>query len=51
MTTSLAHDGEGLGTLGLYEPKVRKLSAEAGFGRVRRAPLENPFNILDEIRP
>jgi 2-polyprenyl-3-methyl-5-hydroxy-6-metoxy-1,4-benzoquinol methylase len=51
MTTSLAHGGEGLGTLGLPEPRVRELSALAGFGSVRRLPLENPFNILYEIRP
>jgi SAM-dependent methyltransferase len=51
MTTSLAHHGEGLGTLGLHEPKLRELSAAAGFGGVRRVPLENPFNILYEIRP
>jgi SAM-dependent methyltransferase len=51
MTTSLAHHGEGLGTLGFHEPKVRELSAAAGFRSVRRAPLENPFNILYEIRP
>ena len=51
MTTSLAGGGEGLGTLGFNEATVRKLCAEAGFGAVRRVPLENPFNILYEIRP
>lgn len=51
MTTSLAQDGEGLGTLGLHEPKVRELCAKAGFGSVRHVPLENPFNILYEVRP
>lgn len=51
MTTSLAQDGEGLGTLGLHEPKVRELCAEAGFSSVRRVPLENPFNILYEVKP
>ncbi len=50
MTTSLSQDGEGLGTLGLHEPKVRELCAEAGFSSVRHVPLENPFNILYEIR-
>src|SRR5262245_1858459 len=49
MTTSLAHGGEGLGTLGMSEPRVRELCAEAGFGAVRRVPLENPFNSLYEI--
>jgi 2-polyprenyl-3-methyl-5-hydroxy-6-metoxy-1,4-benzoquinol methylase len=51
MTTSLAHGGAGLGTLGLPEPKLRQLATEAGFGQVRRVPLENPFNTLYEIRP
>jgi 2-polyprenyl-3-methyl-5-hydroxy-6-metoxy-1,4-benzoquinol methylase len=51
MTTSLARGGMGLGTLGFHEPKVRALCAEAGFRRVRRVPLDNPFNNLYEIRP
>ena len=51
MTTSLAGDGEGLGTVRLHEPKVRELCAEAGFTEVRRVPIENPFNNLYEIRP
>ncbi len=50
MTTSLAHDGAGLGTLGFHEAKVRELSADAGFSSVRLAS-ENPFNKLYEIRP
>jgi SAM-dependent methyltransferase len=50
MTTSLARGGVGLGTLGLHEPKVRELCAEAGFSLVRRVPLENPFNNLYEVR-
>ena len=51
MTTSLAQGGAGLGTVGLPESKLRELSAEAGFGSVRRVPLENPFNNLYEVRP
>ena len=35
MTTSLANGGVGLGTVGLHEPKVRELCAEAGFSSVR----------------
>jgi hypothetical protein len=50
MTTSLAHNGEGLGTCGLPEAKLRELSDEAGFSEVRRVPLENPFNNLYEVR-
>lgn len=50
MTTSLANGGAGLGTVGMHEPKVRELCAQAGFSSVRRVPLENPFNTLYEIR-
>jgi 2-polyprenyl-3-methyl-5-hydroxy-6-metoxy-1,4-benzoquinol methylase len=50
MTQSLAAHGEGLGTFGMPEPKVREMCAEAGFGEVRRAPIEDPFNCLYEIR-
>src|SRR5215472_5751353 len=49
MTTSLAGHGEGLGTVGLPESKIRELCAEAEFSNVRRVPMENPFNILYEI--
>jgi SAM-dependent methyltransferase len=51
MTTSLAHGGEGLGTVGLPEAKVRELSTEAGFSAVRRLPIEDPFSIVYEITP
>jgi SAM-dependent methyltransferase len=51
LTTSLAHGGEGLGARGLPERKVRELCAEAGFSRVGRAPLEDPFNVLYVIEP
>jgi hypothetical protein len=51
MTTSLAHDGEGLGTLGFHEDKVRELCEEAGFSSVRRIDMEDPFNSLYEVRP
>jgi 2-polyprenyl-3-methyl-5-hydroxy-6-metoxy-1,4-benzoquinol methylase len=51
MTTSLAHGGVGLGTVGLHEPKLHELSAVAGFGSVRRVEIENPFNNLYELRP
>jgi len=49
--TSLANGGEGLGTMGLPEPKVKKLCAEAGFRSVRRLPFENPFNAVYEVKP
>lgn len=51
MTTSLADGGAGLGTCGMPEAKVREIGAEAGFGEVRVAPIEeNPFNVLYELR-
>jgi 2-polyprenyl-3-methyl-5-hydroxy-6-metoxy-1,4-benzoquinol methylase len=45
MTSSLAHDGAGLGTCGLPEARIRALAAQAGFGDVTRV-AENPFNVL-----
>jgi 2-polyprenyl-3-methyl-5-hydroxy-6-metoxy-1,4-benzoquinol methylase len=51
MTTSVAHGGHGLGTLGLPEARVRELCAGAGFGAVERIPLEDPFNALYAVRP
>jgi hypothetical protein len=51
LTTSLAHGGEGLGILGLPEQKLRELCFAAGLSRMRRLPLESPFNTLYEIRP
>src|SRR5262245_331256 len=49
MTTSLARGGAGLGTLGLPESKLNELATQAGFARVRRVPLDNPFNNLYEV--
>lgn len=51
MTTSLAAGGEGLGTAGLPEAKLWTLSHEAGFGSLRRVPIDNPMSALYEIRP
>jgi SAM-dependent methyltransferase len=51
MTTSLANHGEGLGTLGLSETKLRELCIEVGFSNVRRVPIEVPLNALYEITP
>lgn len=50
MTVSLAHGGEGLGTMGLPESKLRQLCTKAGFSSVTRAALENPFNNLYLVR-
>jgi len=51
MTTSLANNGAGLGTLGFHEAKVHELCEKAGFNSVRRVPLDNPFNNLYEAKP
>jgi 2-polyprenyl-3-methyl-5-hydroxy-6-metoxy-1,4-benzoquinol methylase len=51
MTTSLAHNGLGLGTVGLPESKLKDFANQAGFNEVRRVPLENPFNNLYELTP
>ncbi len=51
LTLSLSGNGEGLGTLGLHEPKLRELGLEAGFSSVRRIPMDNPFNSLYELTP
>ncbi|MFC0542754.1 class I SAM-dependent methyltransferase [Kutzneria chonburiensis] len=49
MTTSLAEDGAGLGTLGLPEPALRDLATRAGFSAVDRVAMDNPFNSLYEL--
>ena len=51
MTTSLANNGAGLGTLGFHEAKIRELCEKAEFSSVRRVPLDNPFNNLYEAKP
>ena len=48
MTTSLAHGGTGLGTVGFNEHVAQQMFAEAGFSSFRRVPMENPFNNLYE---
>jgi hypothetical protein len=35
----------------LPESRLQALAREAGFGTVRRLALENPFNVLYEIKP
>jgi hypothetical protein len=51
MTTSLAAGGLGLGAAGLPEARLREFAQGSGFGSVRRLPIQNPFNILYEIKP
>ena len=50
MTTSLAHGGAGLGTCGMPPSTVEAMCLEAGFSRVDRIPVEDPFNIFYAIR-
>jgi len=50
LTTSLAHGGTGLGTVGFNEQVARRMCDEAGFTAFRRVPMENPFNSLYEAR-
>lgn len=51
MTQSLAAHGEGLGTFGLPEPRLRELATEAGFGSLRQVPIEDLLNSLYELKP
>lgn len=51
MTTSLAQGGDGLGTVGLPESRVREFCDAAGFASVRRLAIQHPLNALYEIRP
>lgn len=51
LTSSLAQNGEGLGTCGMPERMVRAMSAEAGFSRVVKSPACNDFISLFEIWP
>lgn len=49
MTTSLAHGGTGLGTLGFNAHVAEDMAREAGFNEFRTLPLDNPFNNVYEI--
>ena len=51
LTTSLAHNVHGLGTLGLPAAAVRELCGAAGFTAIEPIPLEDPFNALYAVRP
>lgn len=44
MTTSLAMNGQGLGTCGLPEDRIREMAGRAGFPEVAVLPFEHPFN-------
>ncbi len=49
MTVSLAHGGEGLGTV-IGESGVRTLAVETGFASVEKLPIDNPFNQFFVLR-
>ncbi len=43
--------GEGLGTLGIPEPRAREMAAAAGFTRFEVHDFGNPVNTYFEVRP
>ena len=51
LPVSLAEGGEGLGTLGLPESKLRELALAVGFTGVERAPIDDPFSALYVLTP
>jgi 2-polyprenyl-3-methyl-5-hydroxy-6-metoxy-1,4-benzoquinol methylase len=51
LPVSLAEGGAGLGTLGLPESRLSELATEAGFSKVRRVPIDDPFNSVYELTP
>lgn len=50
MTTSLAEKGLGLGTLGMSPSKVKEYCNKVGFSHVRKLPVDNPFNVLYQVK-
>ena len=52
MSSALSEPGgAGLGTLGLPESLARTMTADAGFTRFRRLPIDHPVNAFYEVRP
>jgi SAM-dependent methyltransferase len=49
MTTSLAHDGAGIGAC-MGEEKARELAYAAGFSKFRKLPIEDAFSVLYELK-
>jgi SAM-dependent methyltransferase len=49
LTVSLAHGGEGLGSV-IGEKLARELAREAGFGGVERLPVKNPYHQIFAVR-
>ncbi|MEE8602476.1 SAM-dependent methyltransferase [Euzebya tangerina] len=50
LTTSLAQQGDALGTCGLPEPEMIARLARAGFGAARALDVEDPFQVLYQAR-
>ncbi|HKZ59434.1 MAG TPA: methyltransferase domain-containing protein [Candidatus Thermoplasmatota archaeon] len=50
MSIAVARGGEGLGTAGLHNARVREYAAKAGFASVKRVDINNPINVLYEVR-
>ncbi len=49
MSIAVARGGEGLGTAGLHDEKVREYAGRTGFASVRRVDINNPINVLYEV--
>lgn len=49
LSIARSRGGEGLGTAGLHETRVRAFATETGFAKVRRIDIGNPFNVLYEV--
>ena len=45
---SMANDGAGLGTVN--EEVVQRLGQQAGFGSIRRLPLDDPYSALFQLK-
>ena len=50
MPTSLANDGEGMGTVGLPKSKVEELCTAAGFKNLKEIEINHPSNSLFIIK-
>jgi SAM-dependent methyltransferase len=50
LPVSLATGSPGVGTMGLPESRLKELCEAAGFGSIRRLPVQNPFHALYEVR-
>jgi SAM-dependent methyltransferase len=49
MTTSLAHDGAGIGAC-MGQEKAKELAFAAGYSQFRRLPIDDPFSLLYELK-